>query len=250
MKLKQKIGSFTFDIGGGGDALFHTGVLFGARRGKGFGFSAAWVGDEQSRGANLQLWHYIETIDVAVVLRRDRRGFGWSADTGKKLAGILRGVLRYETGNGADGNGASQQLVYGRNMRRGGSPFTSFDALRVIPPEDVFDNNGINIRSPQYPQDEPLAWVVVGYGARVGQIELDRKNVLEAELVSYVTDTMWVGGEVGLMAGVTDHIETQFGITGADLDLAATFGFSPQSERFGGSVRFRWIPFKPAPPVK
>ena len=38
--------------------------------------------------------------------------------------------------------------------------------------------------------------------------------------------------------------------SGEDLNLSATFGYAPQSERFVGSVQFRWIPFKPAPPVK
>jgi len=250
VKLNQEIGGFTLDVGGGSDGLFHTGVKFGKRRGKGFGFSAAWVADDRRRGANLQLWHYVETIDIVLAVRHDRRGLGWSVDTGKNLAGILRGVMRYETSSGAQGNGASHQVVYGRDMRSGAAMFTGFDATRIVAPEDVFGDNGINIRSPLYPQDDPLAWLVEGYGARFGQVELDKKSVLEAEMVSYLTDTVWLGGELVLKDGVTETIDTRFGISGEDLKLSATFGYSPQSERFAGSVQFRWVPFKPAPPVK
>lgn len=248
LKVNQKAGSFTFDLGGGSNGLFHGGVLFGQRKGKGFGFSAAWVADDRRSGANLQLWHTVETIDVTVALRHDRRGLGWSADTGDKLANILRGVLRYETSGGADGNGASQQIVYGRNLRTGTATVEAFDPLRIEPSEDVFGDDGINIRSPMYPKDDPLAWLVEGYGARLGQVELDRKRVLEAEVVSYVTDNVWLGGELVMKDGATRTIDTSFGINGNDLELAATFGYAPDRERFSGTVQFRWVPFKPVTP--
>jgi hypothetical protein len=250
VKVNQKYRSFTFDLGGGSNGLFHTGVQYGKRKGRGFGFSASWVGDDRRSGANLQLWHYVEPIDVVVALRHDRRGFGWSANTGKKMANILRGILRYETSSGTDGNGASQQVIYGRDMRTGSDTFTGFDQIQFVPEEDVFGDDGINIRSPLYPDDDPLAWLVEGYGARFGEVELDKKRLLEAEMVSYITDTMWVGGEVTMKDGVTDSIDTRFGITGDDLKLSATFGYAPQKERFTGSVQFRWTPFKPTPAAR
>jgi len=250
MKVNQKYRSFTFDIGAGSDGLFHTGVLFGKRKGKGFGFSASWVGDDRRSGANLQLWHYVEAVDVVVALRHDRRGFGWSANTGGKMANILRGVLRYETGSGPDGSASSHQLIYGRNMRDGSNTFTGFDQLQFVPEEDVFGDDGINIRSPLYPQDDPLAWLVEGYGARFGQVELDTERLLEAELVKYVSDTVWLGGEVIMKDGLTESIDTRFGITGENLKLSASFGYAPQRERLNGSVQFRWTPFKPAPTTK
>ena len=47
--------------------------------------------------------------------------------------------------------------------------------------------------------------------------------------------------------GVTESIDTRFGVTGENLKLSATFGYSLQSERFNGIVQLRWTPFKPAP---
>lgn len=249
LKVNQKFRSFTFDLGTGSDGLFHTGVMYGQRKGKGFGFSASWVGDDRRAGANLQLWHTVEPIDVTFAVRHNRRGFGWSADTGKNLANILRGVLRYETSTGVEGNGNSQQVIYGRNMRNGADTVTGdFDPLRFEPEEDVFGDDGINISSPMYPKDDPLAWLVEGYGARIGQVELDRKRLLEAEVVSYVTDQVWLGGEFRMKDGVTETIDTSFGISGESLNLATTFGYSPHSERFSGSVQLRWLPFKRASP--
>jgi hypothetical protein len=248
MKVNQKFRSFTFDVGAGSDGLFHTGVLFGKRKGKGFGFSASWVGDDRRAGANLQLWHHVEPIDVTIALRHDRKGFGWSADTGKNLANILRGVLRYETSSGVDGNGSSQQVIYGRNMRNGADSVTGFDHLRLEPEEDVFGENGVNIRSPLYEKEDPLAWMVEGYGARLGQVDLGTKRLLEAEVVSYVTDNLWLGGEVVMEDGVTEAVDTSFGISADDLNLSASFGYSPDSERFSGSVQFRWTPFNVTPP--
>jgi len=245
MKLNQKVSDFTFDLGAGSDGLFHTGLLFGQRKGKGFGFSATWIGDERRSGTNLQLWHTVETIDVTIALRRDRGGFGWSADTGKNLANVLRGVLRYETSSGTDGNGSSQQVVYGRDIRTGADSVTAFDDLRLQPVEDVFSDEGVNIRSPMYPEDDPLAWLVDGYGARLGSVDLGAKRLLEAEVISYVSDTVWLGGEFRMEDGNAEVIDTTFGITAEDLDLAASFGYSPNSERFSGSVQLRWIPFKP-----
>ncbi len=246
-KLNQKYGAVTFDIGAGSAGLFHTGVMYGQRKGKGFGFSASWVGDDRRRGANLQIWHYVETIDIVASVRRDRRGIGWSVNTGKKLANILRGVLRYETSSGSNGNGASQQVVYGRNIRSGAGAFTGFESLDIVPNEDVFGEDGINIRSPLYDRDDPLGWLVEGYGARFGEVELNRKRLLEAEMVSYLTETLWVGGDFVMKDGVTENIDTKFGISGDTLRLAATFGYAPQSERFSGSVQFQWTPIKPPP---
>jgi hypothetical protein len=248
LKVNQQVGEFTFDLGTGSNGLFHSGALFGQRKGKGFGFSAAWVEDDRSAGANLQLWHTVEAIDVTFAARHDRRGFGWSADTGQQLANVLRGVLRYETSNGAESNSSSQQVVYGRNLRTGSAAVEDFDPVRVAPEEDVFGDDGVNIRSPLYPQDDPLAWLVEGYGARLGQVELDRKRLLQAEVVSYISDNVWLGGEFVMKDGVADTIDTRFGITGEDLDLAATFGYSPDRERFSGTVQFRWVPFKPVTP--
>ncbi len=70
-----------------------------------------------------------------------------------------------------------------------------------------------------------------------------------AEMVSYVTDTLWVGGDFVMKDGITENIATKFGITGDNLKLAATFGYAPQSERFSGSVQFQWTPFK-LPPAR
>ena len=92
--------------------------------------------------------------------------------------------------------------------------------------------------------------MVAGYGARFGEVELNRKRLLEAEMVSYLTDTLWVGGDVVMKDGVTENIDTKFGITGDSLKLAATFGYAPQSERFGGSVQFQWTPIKPSPATR
>ena len=250
VKVNQKFRSFTFDLGAGSDGLFHTGVQFGKRKGKGFGFSASWVGDDRRSGANLRLWHYVETLDLVVALRHDRRGFGWSANTGNKLANLLRGILRYETSSGADGAGSAQQVIYGRNMRDGTDSFTGFDQLQFVPEENVFGDDGINIRSPLYPDDDPLAWLVEGYGARLEQTRLGKKSLLEAELVSYVSDTVWLGGEFLMKDGVTESIDTRVGITGEDLQLSATFGYALQSKRFKGTVQFRWTPFKRAPATK
>ncbi len=244
-KINQKYAAFTFDLGAGSAGLFHTGVMYGQRKGKGFGFSASWVGDDRRSGANLRMWHYIEAIDIVASVRQDRRGFGWSVNTGNKMANILRGVLRYETSGGSDGNGASQQVIYGRNIRSGADTYTGFETLDFVPNEDVFGEDGINIRSPLYNRDDPLGWLVEGYGARFGEVELNRKRLMEAEMVSYLTDTLWVGGDVVMKDGVTENIDTKFGITGDSLKLAATFGYAPQSERFGGSVQFQWTPIKP-----
>ena len=246
-KINQKYGAFTFDIGAGSAGLFHTGMMYGQRKGKGFGFSASWVGDERRSGANLKMWHYIEAIDIVASVSRDRRGIGWSVNTGKKMANILRGVLRYETNGGSDGNGASQQVVYGRSIRSGAGAFTGFESLDIVPREDVFGEDGINIRSPLYNRDDPLGWLVEGYGARFGEVELNRKRLLQAEMVSYLTDTLWVGGDFVMKDGITQNIDTKFGITGDNLRLAATFGYAPQSERFSGSIQFRWTPIKPPP---
>lgn len=250
VKVNQKFRSFTFDLGTGSDGLFHTGVQFGKRKGKGFGFSASWVGDDRRSGANLQLWHYVKTLDLVVALRHDRRGFGWSANTGNKLANLLRGILRYDTSSGTDGAAQSQQVIYGRNMRDGTDTFTGFDQMQFVPEENVFGDDGINIRSPLYPDDDPLAWLVEGYGARLGQTQLGKKRLLEAELVTYVSDTVWLGGEFIMKDGVTESIDTRFGITGKNLKLSASFGYALQSERFNGTVQFRWTPFKRAPATK
>jgi len=249
LKVNQTLRAFTFDLGAGSDGLFHTGVLFGKSKGKGFGFSAAWVGDDRRAGANLGLWYTVDTVDVTFAMRRDRRGFGWSADTGKNLAKILRGVLRYETGSGADGNGSSQQIIYGRNMRNGDDSVTAFDHTRLEPAEDVFSDDGVNIRSPLYPEHDPLAWLVEGYGARFGQVELGAKRLLEAEVVSYISESVWLGGELVMKDGVTQTIDTRFGISSEDLNLSAAFGYSPDSERFSGTIQLRWVPFKPVTPT-
>lgn len=246
-KVNQKYGAFTLDLGAGSAGLFHTGVMYGQRKGQGFGFSASWVGDDHHRGANLQMWHYIETIDIVASVNHNRRGFGWSVNTGTKMANILGGVLRYETNSGSDGNGASQQVVYGRNIRSGADTYTGFETLDFVPTEDVFGDDGINIRSPLYNQDDPLGWLVEGYGARFGEVELNRERLLEAEMVSYLTDTLWIGGDFVMKDGVTEKIDTKFGITGDNLRLATTFGYAPQSERFSGSIQFQWTPIKPPP---
>jgi len=249
LKVNQTIGAFTLDAGAGSDGLLHTGLMFGKRKGKGFGASASWVGDDRSSGTSLRLWHTVETIDVTFQLRHDRRGFGWSADTGKNLANILRGVLRYETSTGDNGNGSSQQVIYGRNMRSGADSVSEFDHLRVRDDEDVFGNDGINIHSPLYETEEPLAWLVEGYGGRFAQVDLgEGKKKLEAEVVSYLTEHVWLGGDFAMEDGEIDTIDTRFGISSADLNLSATFGYSPHSERFSGAVQLRWVPFKPAPP--
>ncbi len=245
VKVNQKFRAFTFDLGAGSDGLFHTGVKFGERKGKGFGFSASWVADDRRSGANLQLWHYLETLDLVAALRHDRRGFGWSANTGNKLANVIRGVLRYETSSGTEGNGSSHQVVYGRSMRDGSDTYTGFDDIRFIPEEDVFGDDGVNIRSPLYPDDDPLAWLVEGYGARLGEVDLDRQSVLEAEMISYISESVWVGGDVMMKDGVTEAVDAQFGVTGADLKLAATIGYAPQTESFMGAVQLRWTPLKP-----
>lgn len=246
-KVNQKLGAFTFDLGAGSAGLFHTGVMYGKRKGKGFGFSASWVGDDRRSGANLKMWHYIEAIDIVASVNRDRRGFGWSVNTGKKMANILRGILRYETNGGSDGNGASQQVVYGRDIRTGAGTYTGFETFDFVPNENVFGEDGINIRSPLYDQDDPLGWLVEGYGARFGEVELDRKRLLEAEMVSYLTDTLWVGGDFVMKDGVTENVSTKFGLTGDNLRLAATFSYAPQSARFSGSIQFQWTPIKPPP---
>ncbi|HEX9699548.1 MAG TPA: hypothetical protein VGD06_08830 [Acidobacteriota bacterium] len=243
-KVNQKYRSFTFDIGAGSDGLFHTGVAYGARKGKGFGFSASWVGDDRRSGASLQLWHYVESLDLTATVGHDRRGFGWSASTGEGLAKVIKGVLRYETTGGVDGNGASQQVVYGRNMRDGSDAYSGFDRIDFVPDEDVFGDDGINIRSPLYQDDDPLAWLVEGYGARFGEVELDKKRVLEAEMVSYLTDSVWVGGDFVMKDGRPETIESRFGVTADSLKLAASFGYGPQSQRFSGAVQLRWTPMK------
>ena len=245
-KVNQKYEAFTLDLGTGSAGLFHAGVMYGKRKGKGFGLSASWVGDNRRRGANLQIWHYLEKVDLVASVRRDRRGFGWSLNTGKKMANILRGILLYETNSGTDGNPASQQVIYGRNMRDGGDTYTGFDTLDFVPNEDVFGEDGINIRSPLYPDDDPLAWLVEGYGVRFGQVELDRESQMEAEMVSYLTDSIWVGGDLVMKDGITKNVDTKFGITSENLKLAAAFGYASQSERFSGSVQFQWTPIKPS----
>ena len=245
-KVNQKYEAFTLDLGTGSAGLFHAGVMYGKRKGKGFGLSASWVGDNRRRGANLQIWHYVEKVDLVASVRHDRRGFGWSLNTGNKMANILRGILRYETNSGSNGNPASQQVIYGRNMRDGGDTYTGFDTLDFVPNEDVFGDDGINIRSPLYPDDDPLAWLVEGYGVRFGQAELDRESVMEAEMVSYLTDKIWVGGDFVMEDGITKNVDTKFGVTSNNLKLAAAFGYSPQSERFSGSVQFQWTPIKPS----
>jgi len=245
-KVNQKYEAFTLDLGTGSAGLFHAGVMYGKRKGKGFGLSASWVGDNRRRGANLRIWHYLEKVDLVASVRHDRRGFGWSLNTGKKMANILRGILLYETNSGSDGNPASQQVIYGRNMRDGGDTYTGFDTLDFVPNEDVFGEDGINIRSPLYPDDDPLAWLVEGYGVRFGQVELDRESQMEAEMVSYLTDSIWVGGDLVMEDGITKNVDTKFGITSENLKLAAAFGYAPQSERFSGSVQFQWTPIRPS----
>jgi len=245
-KVNQKYKAFTLDLGTGSAGLFHAGVLYGKRKGKGFGLSASWVGDNRRRGANLQIWHYVEKVDLVASVRHDRRGFGWSLNTGDKMANMLRGILRYETNSGSNGNPASQQVIYGRNMRDGGDTYTGFDSLDFVPNEDVFGEDGINIRSPLYPDDDPLAWLVEGYGVRFGQVELDRERLMEAEMVSYLTDRIWVGGDFVMEDGVTKNVDTKFGVTSNNLKLAAAFGYSPRTERFSGSVQFQWTPIKPS----
>jgi len=243
-KLNQKYRAFTFDVGAGSNGLLHTGVQYGKRKGKGFGFSASWVGDDRRSGANLQLWHYIETIDIVATVRHDRRGFGWSVNTGDKLANILRGVLRYETSGGADGSGSASQVIFGRSMRDGSDTFSGFDRISYIPPEDVFGEDGINIRSPLYDDDDPFAWLIEGYGARFGEVDLGKKRLIEAEFVNYFTDTIFAGGDFTMEDGVTQSIETQFGITGESLKFSANFGYAFEAERFSGAVQFRWTPIK------
>lgn len=163
---------------------------------------------------------------------------------------MLRGILRYETSSGTDGATSARQVIYGRNMRDGTDAFTGFDQLQFVLEENVFGDDGINIRSPLYPDDDPLAWLVDGYGARLGQVQLGKKHLLEAELVTYVSDTVWLGGDFLMKDGVTESIDTHFGITGEDLKLSASFGYALQSERFNGTVQFRWTPFKRAPATK
>ena len=65
-------------------------------------------------------------------------------------------------------------------------------------------------------------------------------------MVSYISDSVWVGGDLTMKDGVTEAIDAQFGITAEDLKLAATFGYAPQTERFSGTVQVRWVPLKPA----
>ena len=69
---------------------------------------------------------------------------------------------------------------------------------------------------------------------------------MEAEMVSYLTDSIWVGGDLVMEDGITKNVDTKFGITSENLKLAAAFGYAPQSERFSGSVQFQWTPIKPS----
>ena len=43
-------------------------------------------------------------------------------------------------------------------------------------------------------------------------MELGKKRLIEAELVNYLTDTIFVGGDFSMEDGVTQSVETQFGI--------------------------------------
>lgn len=244
VKLNQKVAALTLDVGAGSNGLFHTGVKYGKSKGKGFGLAASWVGDNRSSGSNVEVWYYFDSIDVNATVQHSRRGLRWSLNTGDNLANVIRGVLSYETGTLADGNGAAHQLVYGRNVRHGYSGFNDFDRLRRFPEETVFGDNGINIESPLYPDDDPLAWLVEGYGARIGNVDLGRKNELEAEMVKYVNEVFWLGGEVAMADGVTRAIEAKFGATAEDLKLASTVGYDPHNGSFLTSVEFRWVPTK------
>ena len=241
-KINQKIGAFTLDLGGGSEGLFHSGILYGARKGKGFGFSASWVGDNRRRGANLEIWHYIKAIDLKASARHSRRGFTWSATTGGKLGQALRGVLLYETSSGVDGHGASQQVIYGRNTRTGTDGFGDNRHFRLVPEEDVFGDDGINIKSPLYRDDDPLGWLVEGYGARISQVELDKKAILEAESVTYLTNALWVGGEYTRKEGASQSIDAKLGVTTDNLNLAATVGYQLAKESIAATFQMRWTP--------
>ncbi len=164
VKLNQKIAGLTFDVGTGSDGLFHTGVKYGKSKGKGFGLAASWVTDHSSSGSNVGVWYYFEDIDVNAAVQHSRHGLRWSVNTGDNVANIIRGVLSFETGTLADGNGSAHQLVYGRNVRHGYDEFNDLDRLRGFRDENVFGDDGINIESPLYPDDDPLAWLVEGYG--------------------------------------------------------------------------------------
>ncbi len=241
VKLNQKIAAFTFDVGTGSNGLFHTGVKYGTSKGKGFGLAASWVSDHVSSGSNVEVWYYFDNIDVNATVQHSRRGLRWSVNTGDKVANVIRGVLSYETGTLADGNGSAHQLVYGRNVRHGYSEFNDFDRLRAFPRENVFGDDGINIESPLFPDDDPLAWLVEGYGARIGAVDLSRKSELEAEMVKYVSEIFWFGGELAMVDGVTRAVEAKFGATAQNLKLASTFGYDPHNGSFLTSVEFRWI---------
>ena len=86
--------------------------------------------------------------------------------------------------------------------------------------------------------------MVEGYGARIGNIDLGRKNKLEAEVVKYVNEVFWFGGEVAMTDGVTRAVEAKFGATAQSLKLASTVGYDPHNGSFLTSVEFRWVPKK------
>ena len=186
----------------------------------------------------------VTDIDVSAAVQHSRCGLRWSLNTGDKVASLIRGVLSFETGTLADGNGAAHQLVYGRNVRHGYGEFNDFDRLRRFRDESVFGDDGINIESPLYMDDDPLAWLIEGYGARLGSVALGRKNELEVEVVKYVNEVFWFGGELAMEDGVTRTVEAKFGATAQDLKLASTVGYDPQNGSFLTSVAFRWIPKK------
>lgn len=243
-KLNQELGDLTLDLGAGSGGLFHSGIRFGARKGKGFGFAVSHVRSERRPGSTaVEIWHRIEAVGIQAALKHDRRGLSWSVTKEK----VGNGALRFETLGAADGRGSSQQVIYGSRLRDdvdGLARRGTAETLQLAAEDDVFGDGAVEIDSPLLPDEAPLAWMVKDFGGRLKSIDdLGETRKIEAETVKYLTEGVWIGGQYTLENGSTEGVDAKVGSKGERLDLAVSFGYRPQAEDFVGSLQFRWRPF-------
>jgi len=243
-KINQELGAFTLDLGAGSDDLFHSGIRFGARKGKGFGLAVSHVRSDRRRDSTaLEAWHRIESVGLQAAVKHDARGLSWSVT--KEALGA--GALRFETLGADDGTDGSRQVIYGSRLREDArSPASGLtsEPLRLAAADDVFGPGAVEIDSPLFPDEEPLAWLVEDFGGRLQSIDnLGESRTIEVETVKYLSERVWIGGQYTLEDGATDGIDARFGSRGERIDLAASLGYRPRHQDVVGSVRLRWRPF-------
>lgn len=238
-KVNQKLGAYTLAAGIGSDGLMHSGLEYAPHKRKGFGFQAAVVRDgARPPEERLEVWHYVESLDLTASLKRRAGVTSWSLTCGS----LPHGVLRYQTLTGGQGAASSHWLIYGSELREDSLAGRNAGPLDLHPDESVFGEGSIRVKSPLVEEDLELAWLIEGFGGRIETYNLIADRRITAEAVQYLSDTIWVGGIYDFDGRDRETLGMKFGNTAKSFKLVSELSYSLTEGGLSGRFSLRWLP--------